>query len=97
MVKTLQELTKNKRILLVGNSVEILQYNLKDKIQSYDTIVRFGQGIPNYENEDRIGNRTDIWVTGYLRANYHRFFKDCLVLFNRCRIHLDKKIDKPKV
>ena len=58
--------------------------------------MRFGQGIPNYENEDRIGNRTDIWVTGYLRANYHRFFKDCLVLFNRCRIHLDKKIEKPK-
>ena len=43
MAKTLQELTQNKRILLVGNSVEILNYNLKDKIESYDTIVRFGQ------------------------------------------------------
>ena len=75
MAKTLQELTQNKRILLVGNSVEILNYNLKDKIESYDTIVRFGQGIPNKDNEDKIGSRTDIWVTGYLRANFQRFFK----------------------
>ena len=82
MAKTLQELTENKRILLVGNSVEILQYNLKDKIESYDTIVRFGQGIPNNENKDRIGSRTDIWVTGYLRANYYKLVKDSFVLFN---------------
>ena len=75
MAKTLQELTQNKRILLVGNSVEILQYNLKDKIESYDTIVRFGQGIPNEDNKDKIGSRTDIWVTGYLRANFQRFLK----------------------
>ena len=89
MAKTLQELTQNKRILLVGNSVEILNYNLKDKIESYDTIVRFGQGIPNRENKDRIGNRTDIWITGYLRMNFHKLVKDSFVLFNRCRIHLD--------
>ena len=91
MAKTLQELTQNKRILLVGNSVEILNYNLKDKIESYDTIVRFGQGIPNRENKDRIGNRTDIWITGYLRMNFHKLVKDSFVLFNRCRIHMDKK------
>ena len=76
MAKTLQELTQNKRILLVGNSVEILNYNLKDKIESYDTIVRFGQGIPNRENKDRIGNRTDIWITGYLRMNFHKLVKE---------------------
>ena len=75
MAKTLQELTQNKNILLVGNSVEILQHNLKDKIESYDTIVRFGQGIPNNENKDKIGSRTDIWVTGYLRANFQNFLK----------------------
>ena len=62
MAKTLQELTHNKRILLVGNSVEILQHNLKDKIESYDTIVRFGQGYPREHNKDRIGSRTDIWL-----------------------------------
>ena len=90
MAKTLQELTENKRILLVGNSVEILQYNLKDKIESYDTVVRFGQGYPRKENEDRIGSRTDIWITGYLRQNFSRFFKDSLKLHNRCRIHMDR-------
>ena len=59
MAKTLQELTQNKNILLVGNSVEILQHNLKDKIESYDTIVRFGQGIPNKDNEDNEENKDD--------------------------------------
>ena len=43
MAKTLQELTENKRILLVGNSVEILQYNLKDKIRFESTIIRHGE------------------------------------------------------
>lgn len=90
MAKTLQELTDNKTILLVGNSVEILQHNLKDKIHSYDTVVRFGQGFPRKENEDRIGNRTDIWVTGYLRQNYHRKFPGALALHNRSRIHLNR-------
>ena len=98
MAKTLQELTENKRILLVGNSVEILRYNLKDKIESYDTVVRFGQGYPRKENLVRIGSRTDIWITGYLRQNFSRFFEDSLKLHNRCRIHMDRpaKAGTPK-
>lgn len=91
MEETLHKITKGKRIILVGNSVEILQHDLADYIESFDTVVRFGNGIPTDENWDSIGKRTDIWVTGFLRYKKRRFFpKNIPVLFNRSRIHLDK-------
>ena len=68
MEETLHNLTNNKSIILVGNSVEILQHQLADYIESFDTVVRFGNGIPDATNWDSIGKRTDIWVTGYLRS-----------------------------
>ena len=90
MEKTLHKITKGKRIILVGNSVEMLQHDLADYIESFDTVVRFGNGIPKIENWDSIGKRTDIWVTGFLRYKKRRFFpKNIPVLFNRSRIHLD--------
>ena len=88
MVKNLQKLTEGKRIILVGNSVEILQYEYGDYIESFDTVVRFGRGAP-YDYTTSLGSRTDIWVTGFLRVNARKFF-NCLTLFNRSRIHMDK-------
>ena len=87
MVKDLQRLTKDKRLILVGNSVEILQYQYGDYIESFDTVVRFGRGAP-YDYKTSLGSRTDIWVTGYLRVNARHFF-DCVTLFNRSRIHMN--------
>ena len=87
MVKDLQKLTKAKRLILVGNSVEILQYQYGDYIESFDTIVRFGRGAP-YDYKTSLGSRTDIWVTGYLRVNARHFF-NCITLFNRSRIHMN--------
>lgn len=90
MEENLRKLTEGKRIILVGNSVEMLQHDLADYIESFDTIVRFGNGIPTNENWDSIGKRTDIWVTGFLRYNKRKFYpKNIPILFNRSRIHLD--------
>jgi hypothetical protein len=92
MEQTLRDLTENKSIILVGNSVEMLQHSMGDIIDSYDTVVRFGNGIPNSTNSESIGKRTDIWVTGFLRYKKRRFYPENIpVLFNRSRIHLDKK------
>ena len=94
MEENLQKLTERKNIVLVGNSVEMLQHNLADYIESFDTVVRFGNGIPTSENWDSVGKRTDIWITGFLRYNKRKFFPDNIpVLFNRSRIHLDKLPD----
>ena len=59
MEKTLQQLTKDKTLILVGNSVEILQYEYGDYIESFDTVVRFGRGAP-YDYTSSLGSRTDI-------------------------------------
>jgi len=77
------------RVILVGNSVEMLQYENGQYIDSFDTIVRFGKGIPTNENFVSIGKKTDMWVTGFLRQQYYKKFKNVKVLFNRCRIHMD--------
>ena len=89
----LQQLIENKNILLVGNSVEILQYDYGNTIESYDAIVRFGRGIPTKENEQAIGSRTDIWVSGFLRKNSRPNFPKAIPLINRCRIDLDSNTE----
>ena len=95
MEQTLRDLTKNKSIVLVGNSVEMLQHDLGEYIDNFDTVVRFGNGVPDYTNFDSIGKRTDIWITGFLRYKKRKCFpKDCAVLFNRSRVHLGDDADE---
>ena len=57
MGRDLQELTENKNVVLVGNSVEILQYDFGNYIESFDTVVRFGKGIPEDKLHEHIGSR----------------------------------------
>ena len=90
MDATLQKLTEDKNIILVGNSVEMLEYEYGDYIEKFDTIVRFGNGIPD-KHPKNLGIRTDIWITGWLRMIKHKHFPTAYKLFNRCRIHLDIK------
>ena len=98
MKKNLINLTENKDVILVGNSVEILHYNNGPLIDSYDTVVRFGKGFPTPSIEHAIGKRTDIWQTGILRRHMVNKFPDAQVsLFNRSRIYLDKEILKEKL
>ena len=76
-------------VILVGNSVELLQYEFGEYIDSFDTVVRFGRGIPTEENSHAIGKKTDMWITGFLRMGSYINFPGVEILFNRCRIHLD--------
>ena len=95
MVQSIRELVKDKRIVFVGNSVEIMNYKLADKINSYDIVVRFGRAMQaNKLQEESIGTKVDIWVTGQFRAPIYREmnyeftkgkFKDVKILINRCR------------
>ena len=69
MVESIQEFVKNKRVVFIGNSVEIMNYKLADKINSYDIVVRFGRAMQvNKLQEESIGTKVDIWVTGQFRA-----------------------------
>ena len=95
MVERIQEFVKDKKIIFVGNSVEIMNHKLADFINSYDIVVRFGRAIEaNKLHEESIGTKVDIWVTGQFRApcynnlkkefNVGRF-KNVEILLNRCR------------
>ena len=90
MDKTLQQLTENKNIIIVGNSVEILRYKKGDFIDSFDTVVRLGKGIPEDRVYENIGRKFDIWVTTWLRIKMNKFVpKHTYALFNESRWNLD--------
>ncbi|MDB3990014.1 glycosyltransferase family 29 protein [Pseudomonadales bacterium] len=80
-------------VILVGNSVEILQHNYGEYIDSFDHVVRFGQGVPRKDISKSVGSKTDFWVTGWLRKNYWHHFPNAEILFNRSRIHLNVEPD----
>ena len=63
----------NKNVILVGNSVEMLNYEHGEFIDTHDVVMRMGRGIPNpnglENNTKAIGTKSDVWVTGFLREN----------------------------
>lgn len=95
MVGSIQDFVKNKSIIFVGNSVEIMKHKHAEFIESHDIVVRFGRAISaTPEQEESLGSRCDIWITGQFRApewikNKDNFekgrFKDTRILVNRCR------------
>jgi len=101
MVESIQEFVKNKSIVFVGNSVEIMQHKLAEKIASYDIVVRFGRAInATPRHEESISDRCDIWVTGQFRAPIYNElkkefttgkWKDTKILVNRSRGNLNLK------
>ena len=94
-MESIQELVKDKSIIFVGNSVEIMEHKLAKFIDGFDIVVRFGRAISaNKKQEESLGTKCDIWITGQFRApEYHKNkqkfttgkFKDTKILVNRCR------------
>tara|TARA_R100000278_G_C5473214_1_gene165287 strand:- start:1028 stop:1810 length:783 start_codon:yes stop_codon:yes gene_type:complete len=101
MVESIQDFVKDKSIIFVGNSVEIMHHKHADFIDSHDIVVRFGRAIEaNDLQQESIGHKCDIWVTGQFRAPcYNNLkedfetgrFKDTRILVNRCRGNLALK------
>lgn len=95
MVGSIQDFVKDKSIIFVGNSVEIMKHKHADFIESHDIVVRFGRAISaTPEQEESLGSRCDLWITGQFRApewhkNRKHFevgkFKNSRILVNRCR------------
>ena len=81
-LQDLQNLCKDKKVLLVGNNLTALSRKQGVLIDSYDIVVRFGKGIlPGFE--EYIGSKTDIWMTGEFRRDMHRLLPEhTLCLYN---------------
>ena len=101
MVQGVRELIKDKSIIFVGNSVEIMHHKHGDFIDSHDIVVRFGRAMEaTPEQEESIGKKCNIWVTGQFRAPVYKTlrkefesgrWKDTKILINRCRGNLQLK------
>ena len=94
----IEELVRDKRVILVGNSVEMMHYEYGDFIDSFDIVIHHGAAIARTKaNYKSLGSRTDIWITGSFRFNtiktlktdfYDGQYKDTMILFNRVRTKL---------
>ena len=58
--KDIRNLIENKRVCIVGPANYLNNLNLGDKIDNYDTIVRFNKGYNLTKNPSVFGSRTDI-------------------------------------
>ena len=94
----IENYVKDKRVIIVGNSVEMMQYEYGDFIDSFDIVVHLGAAISRGTQwYKHLGSRTDIWATGTFRFgayfdNPDDFidgrYKDTMILFNRARTKL---------
>ena len=80
---------ENKNVVLVGNSVEILNYEKGEFIDSFDVVIRMGKGYPRSSMNKAIGKRIDLWAAGFLRAEAHMEKIKVPKLLNRTRIDLN--------
>jgi hypothetical protein len=91
----------HKNVLLVGNSVELMNYKLDTFIDSFDVVVRFGKAI-DASNKEKIslGKKIDIWVTGEFRSKmlydekYKRIVDNVPILYNRSRVKIHEDLVK---
>ena len=94
----IEDFVRDKKVVLVGNSIEMLKYEYGDFIDSFDVVIHHGASIARTKNQFKnLGSRTDIWITGSFRFNnYYQLvkefqigrYKDTMILFNRVRTKL---------
>tara|TARA_B100000029_G_scaffold82239_1_gene73143 strand:+ start:3039 stop:3689 length:651 start_codon:yes stop_codon:yes gene_type:complete len=89
-IEVILDILENKNIVLVGNSVEILNHQKGNHIDSFDVVIRMGKGYPRPHYNKFIGKKMDIWASGFLRAEAHMDRIKVPKLLNRTRIDLNK-------
>ena len=77
----IQELVRDKDVLLVGNNLSGVEKDQGYLIDCYDVVVRFGKGVTTGRTR-QLGAKTDLWVTGEFRKKMRGFFPDAEVLWN---------------
>lgn len=61
-----------KKVIIVGNSIKLLEHQYGKFIDSYDIVVRIGKGIPQPDNYKIVGRKTDVWFSGMFRASLYK-------------------------
>lgn len=99
-MKTLDEVReyfKDKNVLIVGNSVEMFNHMKGDYIDSFDIVIRLGQGIRTRGRHEVLGTKSNVWASGDFRLKEYfdshlddTMSKLELILFNPNRLRLGK-------
>lgn len=75
-IEELKSYFSNKRVILVGNSSDLLKSKFGYLIDSYDIVIRIGGGTPTPDRRGSLGGRTNIWCFGIMRCDNYKFFRD---------------------
>jgi len=62
---------KDKKLIIVGNSIKLMESEYGQLIDSYGAVCRLGKGLTKPALGTTIGQRTDIWFSGMLRAGLY--------------------------
>jgi len=77
----------NKEIVFISNGPIVLEREMADEIESFDTIVRFNN-FTTQGYEECVGQRTDIWSTricSTINQRNPKDFKEIIGIMNYCR------------
>lgn len=92
-IDEIREFFKDKKVIIVGNSVEMMTKNNAELIDSYDIVIRLGRGIKtSAKDEIAVGKKIDVWISGLFRIkllqeeDIQKKLKDKLILLNGSRI-----------
>ena len=61
----------NKSVIVVGNSIHLMNGAYGKLVDSYDVVVRLGKGIVDPTLYACLGTKTHVWFSGMFRAHLH--------------------------
>lgn len=87
-INRLRNYVKNKKVLLLGNSISLFGDKTGEFIDSFDVVVRVGKGNVRPEIADYIGRKFDVWSFGGLRSfDYRDYSKVKFKIYNYLQIN----------
>lgn len=87
-ISKLREYVRDKRVLLLGNSLSLFSEPRGDFIDSFDVVIRVGKGFPYPEFRPFIGKKFDVWSFGVLRSGgFNLSVRAKFRIFNFLQIH----------
>lgn len=89
----IEDFFRDRNVLIVGNSVEMMTQKNAKLIDSYDIVIRLGRGVKTTTaDEVAVGSKVDVWISGLFRIKLlqepeiQEKLKDKLILLNGSRI-----------
>lgn len=93
-IKDLNNYTKDKRVLILGNSLSVFADKRGDFIDSFDVVIRVGKGLPFAELQEYVGKKLDVWSFGVLRSGLISQVRCKYKIFNFLQVYAYSEHDQ---